>query len=473
MSNSDNNKKLIKNVLLFALSNFVPKVLSFLLVPIYTSYLTTQDYGTSDLIITTASLVVPIFTISIDNAVIRFTIENKEDKRAYRIAIDIFLIGSIALAIILGAASIIFKLDFTYMIFVFILFAVSALYQIKVAYLRGMERISFLTACGIISSFVSLTCNIVFITVFKWGLYGFVLASIAGYLIVDIIVTIHMRKDNIYKIPFNLNSERSYLKEMVSYSFPLVFSGLSWWINSVSDRYFVTWMLGVSSNGIYSVAYKIPTILSMVQAIFAPAWTLSVYEVYNQKDGNEYISKIYDMFNFIMVFACSGLIFINIPLAKFLYSNEFYQAWKYVPALLISVVFIGMGACATPILSAYKKSKLTARGSIYSATTNIILNFVLINYMGIQGAAIATAISYFVSWIYSITRAKKSCDFYINWKKHGLMYVLLIIESLIVVYCKYYWLSCVVVIIILMLCRNNAKQMIYKSKDMIKSKLGL
>lgn len=90
MSNSDNNQKLVKNVLLFALSNFVPKVLSFLLVPVYTSYLTTQDYGTSDLIITTASLVVPIFTVSIDNAVIRFTIENKQDKRAYRIAIDIF-----------------------------------------------------------------------------------------------------------------------------------------------------------------------------------------------------------------------------------------------------------------------------------------------------------------------------------------------------------------------------------------------
>lgn len=473
MSNSDNNKKLVKNVLLFALSNFVPKVLSFLLVPVYTSYLTTQDYGTSDLIITTASLVVPIFTVSIDNAVIRFTIENKEDKRAYRIAIDIFLIGSIALAIILGVASIIFKLNFTYMIFVFILFAVSALYQIKVAYLRGMERISFLTACGIISSFVSLTCNIVFITVFKWGLYGFVLASIAGYLVVDIIVTIKMRQDNIYKAPLKLSRERSYVKEMVLYSFPLVFSGLSWWINSVSDRYFVTWILGVSANGIYSVAYKIPTILSMVHSIFAPAWTLSVYEVYNQKDGNEYISKIYDTFNFIMVFACSGLIFMNVPLAKFLYSNEFYQAWKYVPTLLISVVFVGVGACVTPILAAYKQSQFTARGSIYSAITNVILNAILINIIGIQGAAIATAISYFVSWIYNLIKAKQLCDFYINWKKHSIMYVLLIAEALIVLYCKYYWLSCIVVIIILILCRNNAKQMIYKSKDMIKSKLGL
>ncbi len=472
MSNSDNNKKLVKNVLLFALSNFVPKVLSFLLVPVYTSYLTTQDYGTSDLIITTASLVVPIFTVSIDNAVIRFTIENKQDKRAYRIAIDIFLIGSIALAIILGVVSIFWKIDVTYLICVFLLFAVSALYQIKVAYLRGMDKISFLTLCSIISSFVSLSCNIVFITIFKWGLYGFVLSSISGYLIVDIITTIYMRKDGIYSVSFRLQDQISYIREMISYSFPLVFSGLSWWINSVSDRYIVTWMMGVAANGIYSVAYKIPTILSMVQSIFGPAWTLSVYEVYTQRDGKEYIGKIYDMFNFIMVFSCSGLIFLNIPLAKFLYSNEFYQAWRYVPALLISVVFIGVGSCASPLLGAYKKSKLSARGSIYSAIVNVVLNFVLIRFIGIQGAAIATAISYFVSWLYNTIQARRLCHFYINWKKHIFMYVLLVIESIIVLFCRYYWISGVIPMIIIIACRDNAKHMVYKVKDMIMSKLG-
>lgn len=471
MQKTNTNSKLVKNILLFALSNFVPKVLSFLLVPVYTSYLTTEDYGISDLIITTASLVTPIFTLAIDNAVIRFTIENREDKRAYRIAIDIWLMGGTALAVILAIISFFLNINVIYMICIFALFAASALYQIKVAYLRGMDRIFFLTICSITSSFVSLSCNIIFITIFKWGLYGFVLSSMAGYVIVDIIAGIQTKKDRIYKTPFKLISETVYLKEMVAYSFPLVFSGLSWWINSVSDRYFVTWMMGTSANGIYSVAYKIPTILSMVQSIFGPAWTLSVYEVYNQRDGEQYIGKIYDTFNFIMVFACSGLIFINIPLAKFLYSNEFYQAWRYVPALLISVVFIGVGSCASPILGAYKKSKLAAKGSIYSAFINVILNAILINLIGIQGAAIATAISYFVSWIYNTVQARKLCDFSVDWKKHIFMYLLLVVEALIVLYCKNYWISGFVVIIILIICRKNAIQVIDQLKEMILSRL--
>lgn len=472
MASSDNSKKLLKNILLFSLSTFVPKVLSFLMVPVYTSYLTTEDYGTSDIIITTASLLLPVFTLSISNAVIRFTIENKLDKRPYRIAIDVYITGCIILAAILGLINAIFNVNLSYIVFIFILFAVSAMYQIKVAYLRGMERISFLTICGIVNSFISLLTNIILITIFKWGLYGFVLASILGYLTVDIMATIEMHKDRIYKENFSLHKEKKYAKGMLAYSIPLIFSGLAWWINSVSDRYFVTWLIGVGANGIYSVAYKIPSILQLVQDVFTPAWNLSVFDVYDKKDGTMYINHIYDYYNFLMVFACSILIFLDIPLAKFLFSNEFYIAWKYVPVLLISVVFISMGSCVGPILSAYKKSILSARGSVYSAFTNMILNFILIKLIGIQGAAIATAVSYFVSWIYNVGQARKLCKFEFSWKKHGLMYFLLIVETLMVLYCPRFWISGSIVIIIVLLNIKNLKKLIRKSTNILLSKLG-
>ena len=110
---------------------------------------------------------------------------------------------------------------------------------------------------------------------------------------------------------------------MLSYSIPLIFSGLAWWINSVSDRYIVSWIMGVAATGVYSVAYKIPTMLQLVQDIFGPAWNLSVFDVYDKEEGDRYINNIYDFYNFIMVFACSVLIFMDKPLARFLFSNEF------------------------------------------------------------------------------------------------------------------------------------------------------
>lgn len=466
MTDIHNNKKLFINILLFALSSFVPKVLSFLLMPIYTSYLTTEDYGTSDLIITTASLLLPIFTLAISNAVIRFTIENKNDRRPYLIAIRIYIAGCFTLAPVLGVVGFIFKINLLYLAFIFILFAVSAMYQIKVAYLRGMERVSFLTVCTIVHSFISLLANVVFITIFKWGLYGFVLASILGYLTADVMIAIQIHKDRIYKMAFSLKKEKTYAKQMLSYSIPLIFSGLMWWVNSVSDRYFVTWLISSGANGIYSVSYKIPTILQLVQDVFTPAWNLSVFDVYNKKDGMDYINKIYDFYNFVIVFACSGLIFLDKPLAKFLFSNEFYNAWQYVPVLLISVVFISMGACVGPILSAYKKSKLTARGSLYSGAANIVLNFILISWIGIQGAAIATAISYFVSWLYNVFQARKLCSFKINWTKHGIMYLLLVIECIMVLYLSEFWMSGIVIIFIVILNISNLIKLYTKSRDM-------
>lgn len=464
MPTSENSKKLIKNVLLFTLSTFLPKVLSFFMVPVYTAYLTTSDYGTSDLIITTASLLLPVFTLAVSNAVIRFTIENKKDQRTYIIAVKIYVTGSIILALLLTAVGVLFLINAVYLILVFLLFAASALYQIKVAYLRGMERIPFLTVCGIVNSFVSLSANIIFIVVFRWGMYGFVLSSILGYLVVDVMIAVGTYKDHIYRTRCLLRKEKKYAKEMLSYSIPLIFSGLAWWINSVSDRYIVSWIMGVAATGVYSVAYKIPTMLQLVQDIFGPAWNLSVFDVYDKEEGDRYINNIYDFYNFIMVFACSVLIFMDKPLARFLFSNEFYEAWRYVPVLLMSVVFIGMGACAGPILNAYKKSGLAARGSIYSACTNVVLNIILIKWIGVQGAAIATLISYFVSWIYQVIQAKKLCGFFFDWKKHGFMYVMLLIETLVVLYCSQFWVSIVFVVLIMAINIENCRKLMDKLK---------
>ena len=92
-----NNKKLITNIGLMFLVYFLPKVFSFFLVPIYTSFLTTEEYGISDLIINTASLISPFVALSTTSAVMRFTIENKEDKRPYQISLKIYSVGMVIL----------------------------------------------------------------------------------------------------------------------------------------------------------------------------------------------------------------------------------------------------------------------------------------------------------------------------------------------------------------------------------------
>lgn len=463
MDSSGNNKKLAKNTLLFALSNFIPKAMSFLLVPVYTAYLTTEDYGTSDLIITTASLLLPIFTLNINNAVLRFTIESKQDRRPCAIGTQIVFAGFAALAVVLGVTALVSGIRPVYLLLLLLLCIVSGDYQLKIAYLRAMEQVSFLSLCTILCNLTTLISNILLIVVFRFGLYGFVLSSINGYLLVDVLVQIRCRREYAAMRGISPVAEKSLTKEMLLYCTPLILSGIAWWVTSVSDRYVLTWILGVSATGVYSVANKLPVILQTVESVFTPAWTLQVYDVYKKEGGMAYIGKIYDYYHFLMVLLCSGLIFLDKPLAGLLFSNDFYEAWRYVPALLISVVFLSMSAFISVMLAAYKKSSISARGSVLKALLNIVLNFLLIYWIGIQGAALATMISYGFSLLYTWYHVRKLCTIPVNFKKHLFLYGLLIVQMGIVLWIPQFWISGIVPLVITVINRNNVTVLIRKS----------
>ena len=100
-STKNKYKSLSKNVALFTVSSFGSKIIAFLLVPLYTSILSTEEYGTADLILETVSLLIPILTIDIQDAVLRFTIGNGDKKNTISIGINISLIGFAILAPVL------------------------------------------------------------------------------------------------------------------------------------------------------------------------------------------------------------------------------------------------------------------------------------------------------------------------------------------------------------------------------------
>lgn len=144
---------------------------------------------------------------------------------------------------------------------------------------------------------------------------------------------------------------------MLQFSIPTIFSGILWWVTSSSDRYFITWMCGSSANGIYSVAFKIPLIIVTIDAIFGAAWLNTLYDTYKTKEGKAYIIKVFNGYSFLLCFLCSFLIMTNKFLSNLLFSKEFYEAWKYVPILLISVVLSTSSNFLSTLLAVYKKQK--------------------------------------------------------------------------------------------------------------------
>ena len=264
-------KYLAKNVLLFSISGFVPKVLSIILIPLYTSYLTTAEYGVSDLISTTVSLLIPIFTLDIQDAVMRFALDKSDDQKdVFSVAIRIIMIGT---ALVCGGVAIVSLLNIpgiekSYLLFFVIMYFSTAVYNTVSLFCRGIDKVNVMVVGSIINSIISLSANILFLVVFKWGLNGYLLANSLGSVIALVwcILGAKLHRDWNFSIPRNVH------KDMIAFSFPLIFSVIAWWINNASDRYILTWMSGVAVSGLYAVSYKIPNILSMFQNIMR--WNL-------------------------------------------------------------------------------------------------------------------------------------------------------------------------------------------------------
>lgn len=422
---------LFKNIGLLTLSSFATKLISFFLVPLYTNILTTTEYGTYDLFNTTIGVLLPILTLNIQEAVMRFAIDNKTSRKAIvTLGARYLLIGTaivIAALIINSIFSLVDLLE-TYAIYFLLMFISQALSGVLLAYIRGINRIADLSVSSVIASVITILCNILFLVVFKLGLIGYFLANIIGPLMQDLFLLV--RSGAIKEIAFQSEFPNE-KQEMLAYCKPMIPNSIAWWVNNTSDRYIVIFFCGIAANGVYSVASKIPSILNIFQAIFNQAWSLSAVKEFDPEDKSGFFSNIYRAYNCMMVIMCSGIIMLDKLLAKFLYAKDFYVAWKYVPWLTIAIVFGALSGHIGGVFTAVKNSKIFARSTMIGAASNIVMNLALTPIMGALGAAIATTICYMIVWAMRYWNAKRYIKLRININRDVISYGILLIQAII------------------------------------------
>lgn len=389
-------KLLSKNLGILTISNFASKILVFLLVPLYTSVLSTEEYGTYDLAVSVVLLLFPLFTLNIVDACMRFLMEKnaKREKIAIigirQISISIIMFGVFMVCI--SKASV-WKTIAGLETYVFMYYLTYALNEFFIQFAKGINRITDMAVAGVISTISMISTNILFLVCLGWGLQGFFLANIVSQGVSVIYFVIRIRFWNYistWKVDYVLN------KEMLCYSFPLIATALCWWINSTSDKYIISLMLGVSANGLLAVSYKIPSIINTIQGIFIQAWQISAIKEYGNGDTSGFYGNTFSIVNVLMCAACAWLILLAKPIASILYAKDFYAAWQYVPFLLIASVLNCASGLIGPILAAKKNSKAMMWSALIGAGANIILNIVFVYFMGTQGACIATAICSFI-----------------------------------------------------------------------------
>ena len=422
-------KYFLKNIGLMTLSNFASKILSFLLVPLYTSVLSTADYGLYDIYTTTAFLLVPLLSGAVSQAALRFSMDSSEDRaQVFSEAIRAFFIASFVIiaAVALNRYLNLIPLFNEYPIYFILYYVFCLLSDILLSFARGVDKIFDVAVAGIISSVVIIALNVLLLLAFPLGVAGYFIANISAFIAVSLYLFFRL---NLWRY-ITLRRNKVLRNEMGRYSRPLIFDQIAWWINNVSDRYVVTWICGAAANGIYSVAFKIPSILNVFQSIFNQAWTLSAVKEINEKSG-EFYSKIYSIYNCGLVLLCSILLVGDKLIARILYANDFYQAWQYAPLLTISVVFSCLCGVFEGIFAAAKETKILATTTIVGAIINIAMNLVLVNAFGPMGAAFSTMVSYGLVWFARLRKASSIVDLSINLKRDLFSYFILFIQALI------------------------------------------
>lgn len=428
--NNSKNKYLLKNTVALAVGNFGSKLITFLLVPLYTNILSLSEYGTVDLITVLTTVLVPIITLNVHEAVMRFMMD--KDSNADNILsvgltmIVITLILCIIMYPIFNIISITSSYSFLLIVFMFS-FSIS---NIFLCYIRGKEKLLDYSIIGIIQSLLIAGFNIYFLVYLKTTIKGYIISYILAYSITSIICVF---KGHIFK-KFHYSFDLKLAKSMLKYSVFLIPNSMMWWIINSLDRFMVTSMISIEANGIYSVSYKIPTILITLTTIFNQAWMFSaIKENENtQEEKSNYTNIIYSgLFTIVLTLSLFILLILK-PLMKIYVGKDFYMAWQYTPLLIIGVIFLTLGTFISNEYTANKDSFGFLKSSFVGSIINLILNFIMIPKIGAIGAAIATCISYISIYIFRYFDTKKYVKIHILDLKKVIGITLLIISSLIV-----------------------------------------
>ncbi|MFW7431956.1 lipopolysaccharide biosynthesis protein [Vagococcus carniphilus] len=446
-------KKLFSNSLIFAIGNLGSKLIVILLVPLYTYTLSTTEYGVTDIITTTSNLVLPLITLSIYEAVLRFTMDKDYDKeKVLTSGFFITLVGNLFLLLMIPIIKNLTNND--YLVYFYLLLMIQTFQSLLSQYVRAVGKVKEFAINGILNAFLVGSFNVLFLVKLKYGISGYLLSIIIAGFISVVYLSVVSEVIKIVKIrKFDLILS----KTLIKYSIPLIPNSFMWWVINTSNRYFIVYFIGMSENGLFSVANKIPSILSIFQSIFFQAWQLSAIDEYDSENKDKFYSNVFNFFSAFMIIVTSGILLFLRIIIRYILSPEYYLSWKYVPFLLIGILFSSFSSFYGTNYIAAKKTSGVLTSSLLGAAINVFLCYILIPGFGVNGASFATMISFLFMWGYRVFDTRKMISIDVKWKKLFANLLTLFLQIFYLYYGKYTFLNSIFLFMILLINLKELK----------------
>lgn len=425
-------KKFIKSSAIYFVGNVLTKIISFFLLPLYTSKIATEDMGYFDVSVSYLGILVPVICMEIWSGILRYMFDYALKKDKYKPVTNgllIFSVSVIVYTIIMIAVNMVFHINFIFLIYFYGLFTMlQSLYSFIA---RGLNYNTAFAFSGIIGSLVNSISNIIMILVLGMSLSSLYIAAILGFMVQVIILETKI------KILSNLSFklvDLCLMKNMFRFSIPLCFNSVCFWFLSSYNRVAITNILGLSANGVYSVSAKFAATLTLVTSCFSLAWQELVYSKGNEKDKSNLYSNatnLYIQFLMAVVLICMPLIQIVFP---YFIDVQYAEAFSLIPMCLLATSASILSGFYGNIFGAEKKTGIILYSTIAAAIVNLGVLYGLINIFGIQAANISLLLGFIVNIFIRIFTLRKTAKIKINYKFLILSLLLFIIGFSIYLY---------------------------------------
>jgi O-antigen/teichoic acid export membrane protein len=431
MSENSRGKRLAKNTIIYMVSNFGSKVLTFLIVPLYSWYLTTSQYGTYDTIVSVEGLIMPLCILAINEGLLRWLLKSDErDGAIVGTGYGIYLVLLILSDAVLAVAFAITGWHWGRM-FLFLL-TVSTMYTVLQYTARGAKQNRAFAVSGVLYTVTMLSCNLIFIVGMHYKIGGMLMSLALAYLAGALYLLAELR--NLFR-PSTLSFDKKLGREMLRYSIMLVPNNISWWIMNASDRIMLTAMIGSSYTGIYSIACKFPTIVSTIHTIFYQAWQEQAVIEYDSDTRDQFYTRVFNVY----VRLAGSLVLVLVPFSKLfiaLFMNESYvEGYRYTGVLYLGALFSSFSAFYGTGYISSKDTKSAMYTTFLGAAINALINLLFIRKFGIWAACYSTFFGYLAVWVVRMIQTRKYFTITVEWKTFFLLMGSCAVISAVVCFC--------------------------------------
>lgn len=408
-------KKLIKDVAIYAVGNIGSKLITFLMIPLYTFFVDTSDFGYYDLCLTAIILFMPFLTLQLRDGSFRFLVDCKtEEEKTRVISVSMRLLARSVAVWLLVAVTVSLVSQVAYLWYSFFLLLMLGVLEVFGQMARGLERTKVFVTSNIISAFFIGVFSLLFVIALDMGIRGIFLANIMARLVA--ILYIEFAAGIVRRYTRWKSDDKAVRKSILRYSLPLLPGVICWWLTGSSDRFFIQHFLGLEDNGIYAVAVRFASILQILATIFYQAWQETALRQYGSADRDRFFSDIFN--GYIYVLSALLLLFafglrICYP---WLIAAEYQESARYLYPLGVSAFLFALSAFLDMGYQCARDTARTLPAIFLAAFVNVGLNFLLVGRLGIYGVLITSIVTYGVLLAYRLHDTKRYFALTFYWR---------------------------------------------------------